>query len=333
MGVYQAGLLAPLAVGPILGGIFSQTLGWRAIFWFLTIYGAAFLVALIFLLPETLRSLVGNGSIPARGLARTPISCFQARRHPASHPPLQRSISTASTSKRLAVDFLGPIYIICSIEVTFIMIFLAIYYTVWQMTITVMSTLFERTYGLSQIEIGLTFIANGVGSIVGTLTTGKFLDFDYSRCKKSFTGEIADFPLEKARLRTIWLWSGLEIASALVFGWTLDFNVHISVPVICTFVMGWSATSIISVVTTFLVDIYPKKSASATAAVNLIRCLMGAGGTAAVLPIVNGIGVGWTFTTLVGIMVVSLGMLLFQMTQGSKQRKIREQKEMSRSSI
>ena len=70
MGIFQAGLLAPLAIGPVLGGIFAETLGWRSIFWFLTIYAAVFLLFLVILLPETLRSLVGNGSIPAKGLAK-----------------------------------------------------------------------------------------------------------------------------------------------------------------------------------------------------------------------------------------------------------------------
>ena len=64
---FQAGLLFPLAAGPILGGIFSGTLGWRAIFWFLAIYSSIFL-------PETLRSLVGNSSVPARGVAKFPLA-------------------------------------------------------------------------------------------------------------------------------------------------------------------------------------------------------------------------------------------------------------------
>jgi MFS family permease len=51
MGIYQAGLLCPLAIGPVLGGVFSQTLGWRAIFWFLTIYSGIVLFVLFFFLP------------------------------------------------------------------------------------------------------------------------------------------------------------------------------------------------------------------------------------------------------------------------------------------
>ena len=64
MGIYQAGSLAPLTLGPVLGGVFAKTLGWRAIFWFLTIYSGAFLILLIIILPETLRSMVGNGWSP-----------------------------------------------------------------------------------------------------------------------------------------------------------------------------------------------------------------------------------------------------------------------------
>lgn len=70
MGIFQAGLLILNAAGPILGGASTAPFGWRAIFWFLTIYGSAFLVILVLFLPETLRALVGNGSIPVHGVAK-----------------------------------------------------------------------------------------------------------------------------------------------------------------------------------------------------------------------------------------------------------------------
>ncbi len=61
MGIFQAGLLVPVAVGPVIGGALAGSLGWRSIFWFLSIYCGAFLLLLILTLPETLRSVVGNG--------------------------------------------------------------------------------------------------------------------------------------------------------------------------------------------------------------------------------------------------------------------------------
>lgn len=330
MGMFQAGLLSPVAIGPVLGGVFAQTLGWRAIFWFLTIYGAVFLCILIVVLPETLRSMVGNGSKPAKGLSNSILGHMQRSRHPIDPSSLERTPTTSSLRKKVPVDVLGPIKIIFSIEVSFAILFLSIYYMVWQMTISILSTLFKSTYHLSEIQIGLCFLGNGGGSIIGTLTTGKYLDYDYAKFKKSFKGAPEDFPLEKARLRTLWLWSGLQIGTVLIFGWTVNFGIHISVPIICTFVLGWAATSIISVVNTFLVDIFPRKGASATAALNLLRCLMGAGGTAAVLPIVNAIGVGWTFTTMTALMIVSIGLILLQMTGGLRWRKRRVEIEKER---
>lgn len=330
MGIYQAGLLSPVAVGPIIGGVFSQTLGWKAIFWFLTIFGGCFLLFLFVILPETLRSLVGNGSVPAKGLANSPLAYFQRRRlnrgdtSSASETPV---VPSQRPSQKLPVNFLGPLQIIFGFEVTYIILLLGIGYTAWQVVITVMSTLFKKTYGLTDLQIGLTFISNGVGCIVGTLTTGRFLDWDYRRIKENYTGPPEDFPLEYARLRTVWLWSGLECATTLIFGWTLNYHVHISVPIICTFFVGLSATSVISATTTYMVDVFPKQGASATAALNLVRCLMAAGGTAAALPIVNAIGVGWTFTLVVGLMLGSLGLVVVQLQYGVKRRRRRERRE------
>jgi len=98
MGVYQAGVLCGITIGPTVGGIFSQTLGWRAIFWFLAIYSGVFLMFLVLLLPETLRSLVGNGSLPTKGLSTSLLSVIirRQRRRAETIGPLE-SPSPAQT--------------------------------------------------------------------------------------------------------------------------------------------------------------------------------------------------------------------------------------------
>jgi MFS family permease len=317
MGVFQAGLLAPVAVGPVIGGAISGALGWRAIFWVLAGYAAVFLLVLTVLLPETLRASVGNGGrAPDSLMARHPLSIYQRltkvkfeRQHGSPHP--------AAASPRL--DVLGPLRILATKHACPIILFLAVYYAVWQMSITATSTLFASRYGLSQTQIGLTFIANGVGSILGTLSTGKLLDKDFRRLQRVFEAQRADasqhtFPLEKARLRFVPLLSAVQCASVLLFGWTVAHptRVHIAAPIVFTFVTGGTAVAMQSVVTTYLVDVFPERSAAAGASLNLARCLFAAGGTGFVMPLVDGVGVGLAFTVCVGFQVVALGGLAVQ---------------------
>lgn len=327
MGIFQAGLLVPVAVGPVIGGALAGSLGWRAIFWFLAIYGGIFLLVLILLLPETLRSIVANGS-------RTPVSLI------GKYPLVvyQRTTKTMWTSQsapldlalRKHVDLTGPLRILVSKHAIAIIVFLAIYYAVWQMSITVMSSLFERYYELSETEIGLTFIANGVGSMIGTLLTGRILDSDYRRVKlkydtqsgggtrelninnerlaRSTTNSSDGFPLERARLRLIPIFSLVQCLSILLFGWTIQYPnlVHIAVPIVSTFITGWTAVSTQSIVMTYLVDVFSDRSAAASASLNLARCLFAAGGTSFVMPMMNGVGVGLAFTICVVVQAVAL---------------------------
>ncbi|KAK8204601.1 hypothetical protein M8818_005039 [Zalaria obscura] len=339
MGWFQAGLLLPTAVGPLIGGAIADSLGWRAIFWFLTIYGGAFLIFLIVLLPETLRTLVGNGSIPPKGLAKSVLAYLQRRRSvsqrdiqlSATAGPTQKGQSKATDASQPAqpspkkkIDILGTLRILLQFQATFAIVFIGIYYMVWQMVLTILSTLFKSTYQMSDLQIGLVYIANGVGCMVGTALTGKFLDWDYRRIKKQYAQNPDEFPLEQARLRTVWVYGPVQCASVLVFGWTLDKDVHVSVPIICLFFLGWTAISIQSTVATFLVDIYPDRSASATAALNLARCLLGAAGTAAVSPCVKAMGVGWTMTLFTAIMAACAGLIVVQLVCGPAWRRRRE---------
>jgi MFS family permease len=58
------------SIGPVIGGIISQYLGFHAIFWFLFGLGALTLFLIQLLLPETLRSIAGNGSIRLKSIHR-----------------------------------------------------------------------------------------------------------------------------------------------------------------------------------------------------------------------------------------------------------------------
>lgn len=188
-----------------------------------------------------------------------------------------------------------------------------------------MAVLFENVYGLSEAQIGLTFIANGVGSMVGTLTTGKILNSDYQKIKRTHSAKFPyatedDFPLERARLRLVAPFAALQCMSLLVFGWTIEHHVHIAVPITMTFWTGWTAVSIQSVVMTYLVDAFPDRSAAASAALNLARCEFAAGGTSFVMPMVNRIGCGWTFTVCAGVQVFAVSGLVVQRQYGPRWR-------------
>jgi MFS family permease len=334
MGVFQAGLLAPVAVGPVIGGALSGALGWRAVFRFLTIYSGVFLIILLIFLPETLRSIVSNGGRkPSNLIAQYPLALYQKNTKVDWH----QDTDSFSPDARKHVDLAGPFRILVRKQASPLILFLSIYYAVWQMSITVMSTFFDESYNLTETEIGLTFIANGFGSIIGTLTTGKILDIDYRRVKAAYetrtisTNQDQGFPLERARLRLIPIFAILQCLSILLFGWTINYpkQVHIAVPIVSTFITGWTAVSTQSTIMTYLVDVFHTRSAAASASLNLGRCLFAAGGTSFITPMINGVGVGVAFTICTAVQVLAMVGIFVQFRYGPQWRVAaeRQQKE------
>ncbi|EPE07466.1 mfs transporter [Ophiostoma piceae UAMH 11346] len=331
MGIFQAGLLVPVAIGPVIGGALagSPSLGgWRSVFWFLTIYSGVFLVFLILVLPETLRAMVGNGGCAMQELnvfSRFPLRVYQKRTTALWTRPTPSLSSSAQQKARpaLSIDVFGPLRILVSKQAGPVIFFVAIYYAVWQMCITAMSTLFQSQYGLSETHTGLTYIANGVGSVVGTLVTGKLLDRDYKRAAAA--AGTGPFPLEKARMRLLPLFAVLQSASILMFGWTIDRNVAIAAPIVSTFITGWCVVSMAGIVSTYLVDVHGGGGA-ATASLNLARCLLAAGGTSFVMPLIGRIGTGPAFSLCAGVQLLSSVGLVVQWRYGPRWRQEAEAK-------
>jgi sugar phosphate permease len=93
------------------------------------------------------------------------------------------------------------------------------------------------------------------------------------------------------------------------------------------FIQGFSLISSTQCISILIIDINPKVAGTATAAFNLIRCLLGAGATALILPMTDKMGLGWAYT-LIGLIYILLAPMLMAVVKwGPTWRRERKEKE------
>ncbi|CAO3667419.1 unnamed protein product [Umbelopsis ramanniana] len=309
-GIYSIGPMLGPIIGPIIGGVIAQNLGWRWIFWLLTIIAGALFVLVLFLLPETLRALVGDGS----GYANpTPTQWFHAKALRKDTPPEPTTRSGQKSRFLQAPNLLQPLQYIFYPDVAMCLFCNGIPYAVFYCVLSSTSNLFATIYGLNEQQIGLCYIANGVGCILGGLTIGKVLDRDFRITAQKHgydSGKLSrgslgpDFPIFEARLRSIWVPLFFFDAFIIIYGFMLWRDVSLAGILVVQFFLGICCTSLFNLYQTMLIDLFPKSSASITASNNLVRCLLGAAATAAIQPGITGIGVQYMFLVL-GLIVVA----------------------------
>jgi len=137
LGIFGIGPLAGPSLGPIIGGALAQTLGWRSIFWFLAIFGGVFSVFMVLLLPETLRSIAGNGSVRPSGIwHKRLIDVFPyfkvGRKEAGDEESVVSHRSTLAPKKR--TNILESFVILFEKDVIFILLAPSIYYSTYIMS-------------------------------------------------------------------------------------------------------------------------------------------------------------------------------------------------------
>ena len=241
-------------------------------------------------LPETLRAVVGDGSIPAGWIYTQPISLIGRHRSAeiSSEPPARK-------------PFKNPLLMFVYPEIFVLLIYNGTLYAVMYGVTASLSVIFKKVYPyLNQTEIGLCFIPMGLGMLVGSLLSGRALDSQYRKIRddvirqtradseKHIDAEAIEkdpsFPIEKARLQIL-PWVVFVYTTCVVgYGWALQSRVTIAVPLILQFIstyflrhttlrlitfhlVGISSVIILNATQTLLVDMMPNQGSSITACV------------------------------------------------------------------
>ncbi|KAJ7502612.1 MFS general substrate transporter [Mycena galericulata] len=303
-GVYSIGPMFGPAIGPVLGGVLADKLGWRAIFWFLCIASAVCMIVMILFLPETLRIIVGNGSIPPPKIYY-PVVPIIGRR------AIHSDTRTAATAPRR--QFQNPLRLLLQADVLLLLLINAVVYSVFYGVTASISTVFHTAYPqLNETELGLCFLTVGGGMIIGSLFSGKLLDLDYQKLRRGMppraeevdekAGATDDaFPIEKARLRLMPAFLVVFVASCVGYGWCIERRTNIAGPLILLIGVGFVVIAVMNSVQTLMLDLMPSQGSAITACNNFVRCSLGAGLVSAIQPILEALGPGYTYLLLGGV--------------------------------
>ncbi|KAF2121587.1 major facilitator superfamily domain-containing protein [Lophiotrema nucula] len=308
-------------IGPVVGGAVAWTSGtYDWVFWALVIVGAALLLGVGLLLPETTRSLVGNGSDPSLyrwwqlsglGLIRhrfrrtlepaDPVTNASGTQ-PANLHGSQSSVSLKDGLKTILVCFRLILY-----KDTCLSLWVhGSFYTVDYSFVAAVPDIFKDVYHYNELHVGLSYLPRGVGIIIGSYFTGKLMDYNYRCTARKFgwtVNKVAGdhllrFPIECARSRGSYWMLIVSTTTMIGYGWAVERSVHPAVVLVLQFMQGSWGTYFYTTYSTLLVDSFPQSPSSAAAATSITRCAMAAAGIAILQPLLDAAGRGWYFTVL-----------------------------------
>ncbi|KAK1981553.1 major facilitator superfamily transporter [Colletotrichum cereale] len=317
---YQAIRNFSTAFGPVLGGALANSLGFRSVFIFLLIASSLILGAIALFLPETLRTIAGNGSLRLTGIYR-PLYQYVSK-----EPDYMEEPDGPLVLQKITVyTFLRPFRLFKEKDLLINLVWGGVIYAIWNMVTTSTTPLFKASFGLSELLLGVAFIPNGFGTIVGSVIAGKTLSRDYkaieTRYKEThnipYDEELSpkdippDFPLEQARLQRLPWMVFLFVASLAGYGFSLAYPTMtarpgwIALPLTMQFLIAASANAIFALNQTIISDLCPGQGASATAVNNLVRCGLAALGVAFTEQMLNAVGPGTAFLSM-GMAVIAV---------------------------
>lgn len=271
------------ALGPIIGGAITQTIGWPWLFWVMSIFDGCLLLSSLFLFPETSAPMILAKK--AKNLRKIGSGNYTTE-YERLHPSISRHICTA-LSRPFRFLVTHPIIQLLSFLLAYnfglIYIVLSTFANVW----------IDR-YNESISTSGLNYISIIVGYTLGSQVGAPMSDRVWAYFRKRYNGDtVPEYRIPLMIPGAILLPTGL-----LWYGWSVEARLHWIMPNIGAALYGCGVILSSQAMQAYLLDAYKTYTASALAAAQLPR-----GIAAFVFPIFSPamyhvLGYGWGNTLL-----------------------------------
>ncbi|KAG1803465.1 MFS general substrate transporter [Suillus subaureus] len=343
MGVYYSAPLLGPSLGPIFGGALTQGLSWRAIFWFLAIWGGIIFLAFLFLFKDTFRK---ERSVTYQNVLKSRLQELQSSEVKDKSPIISESEvggENQTISKDIeAQKMVVPASAIKDVNLSMADInpfpaCLSIFSRKNNLVIMITSGLIlgfsfsiaytcARTlsmyYDYDALKTGLVLLAYGVGDVTGSILGGRWSDRTLARLKTANGG--VSFPEMRLESTKIMLWSPLSVIG---YAWVCQERVSIAAVCVMLFLAGflsvWTYTNILA----YLVDANTGRSSMAVATNSFVRGLFAFVAAEIAVPLQDTIGDGGLYTLWAGLMVVVQCMILLVLYKGRRWREASVERE------
>lgn len=324
-GSYAALVAVPVifapTLGPVLGGLLTQYLGWRSIFWFLLIVGALGMTALAVAFPETCRVIVGDASAKPPKRYRSVLQAI-------NDPKPDYSQSAEDEKKRLKgpggakallwTSLTSAVRVLCTRERFCLLFYVGLVFSGFQAIATELPTQFKALYGFDHVMIGVMYLPLAGGAMISTAVFGKQMNKNFRKYAARAgvnieAGQEVDMiriDVEKARLEITLPSILISTAGIVCWGWVLEAKTTIAAPCVLLFVMGVGLNGVMATTNALLMDISQAQAGAVMAASNLTRCALGAVASAAIQMMIDKLGLGWTYVVF-GIIFIAFSPMLF----------------------
>jgi multidrug resistance protein len=320
IGYASLGGVLGISLGSIVGGILSDFLGWRSIFWFLVISAGIAVIVIFLFLPETARGVVGNGSVrpPKWNLSLWDFLPSAKQRRTTTSIS---GVATGGGTKRIRViNPLMTLKICADKEASIVLLANGVVFAGYYAVASAIPSQFRELYGFNDLKIGLSFIPIGVSSALSAVAVGHAVDWNFARHArrlgistadaKQMNRELGSFPIERVRCEVALPMLAMASVCCVIYGWLLSYRISVAGPLVMLFFLGFSISGFFTILSVLMVDVYPEAPATATAANNLVRCWLGAGASVLIIPMVGAMTSGWAYT-FVGLMCLLMAPLLW----------------------
>jgi multidrug resistance protein len=252
-------LLGP-AIGPIIGGVVTKSIGWRWTFWILSIYDATLVVGGFFVLPETYEPIL--------------LSRRASKLRKATGQPYFAEADTEfeRLSVKLSRSLIRPLRLLLTQPVIqVIALFLAYNFGILYIVLSTFATLWIERYGQTESQSGLHYIALVIGYTIAAQAGGNVMDrlWEYHKAR---SGENT---APEYRVPLMIPGAVLIPLGLLLYGWTAERHTHWIVPDIAIGIFGCGIILNTQAMQAYVVEAFRKYVASASAASQFLRSIAG----------------------------------------------------------